>query len=64
MEGKIKERQMKPEVRLVHKMPSPERLSLISLDLDLRLLVVNVSKNTWATVFLSTQNLASCILKI
>jgi len=55
---------MKPEVRLVHKMPSPERLSLISLDLDLRLLVVNVSKNTWATVFLSTQNLASCILKI
>lgn len=55
---------MKPEVRLAHKMPSPERLSLISLDLDLRLLVVNVSKNTWATVFLSTQNLASCNPKI
>ena len=48
---KNKERQVKPEVRLVHKMSSLERLSLISLDLDLRLLVVNVSKDTWATSF-------------
>ena len=44
---------MKPEVRLVHKMPSPKRLSWISLDLDLRLLVVNMSKDTWATVSFS-----------
>lgn len=42
---------MKPEVRLVHKMSSLEHLSLISLDLDLRLLVVNASKDTWATSF-------------
>lgn len=43
MAGKIRKGKMKPGVRLAYKMPSPK--CLISLDLDLRFLVVNVSKD-------------------
>lgn len=44
---KNKHRKIKPEARLAHKMHSPVHLSVMNLDLDLRLLVVRASKDTW-----------------
>lgn len=43
---KNKGSKIRPMVRLVHRMHSPGHLSMMSLDLDLRPLVVKASKDT------------------